>query len=486
MKLDLELPNSQLPGDRLVDRLGPGGAFPCSSQGNGDRPRGPDPSWVRYPWIDLTGLTLRRKHNGDAAPIDLERLTAFSAGLLDEAGEAEVQAHLSTCAGCCRRAANLPEDPFAAEVRAACSSFSSLSWGGGLSAATTTTTDGGGVPSQIGDFHLLREAGRGGMGIVYEAVQQSLGRHIALKVLPPNAVLDPRYLHRFRREAQAVARLHHPNIAPVFGVGEEGGVHYYAMQFIRGRGLDQVLQDARAGDGRNTLRSLLLTARDGPPPRDADLYRRLAEVSRQVAEALDYAHGQGVLHRDVKPSNILIDSNGHAWVTDFGLAKLAGEGEELTATGDLIGTLRYMAPERLQGQGDARSDVYSLGLTLYELATVRPWSASTSGPSDAIRQALDGQTPRPRRLNPKLPRDLETVILKATAAEQSHRYATARDLADDLGRFIEDRPVLASRTSLPRRLAEILGPGVSALAGLIALAALAALLTALAGVSSSP
>ncbi len=342
-------------------------------------------------------------------------------------------------------------------------------------------TEEGGVPAQIGDFHLLREAGRGGMGIVYEAVQQSLGRHIALKVLPPNAVLDPRYLHRFRREAQAVARLHHPNIAPVFGVAEEGGVHYYAMQFIRGRGLDQILQNARAGDGRATLRALLLTARDATPSGDADLYRRLAEIGRQAGEALDYAHGQGVLHRDVKPSNILIDADGHAWVTDFGLAKLAGEGEELTATGDLVGTLRYMAPERLQGQGDARPDVYSLGLTLYELATERPWSAPAPGHGEAIRQAMDGQAPRPRRLNPKLPRDLETIILKATAAEPSHRYATARELAEDLGRFIEDRPVLASRTSLPRRIAKW-ARRRPALAGLATLAAFA-LLAAFAGVT---
>ena len=262
----------------------------------------------------------------------------------------------------------------------------------------------GPVPERLADYRIIREVGRGGMGVVYEAEQESLGRRVALKVLATSALLDPQRVARFHREAKAAARLHHTNIVPVFGVGETQGIHYYVMQFIAGAGLDAVLEDVRrlqdGDDGAAAKRSLsphdltsavhdlhekaaepsidqgssapvssstggasVLSAASEPGSCYA---RSVAHVGVQVAEALEYAHEQGTLHRDVKPSNILLDGHGIAWVTDFGLAKAAADAN-LTHTGDIVGTIRYMAPERFHGLCDARSDVYGLGLTLYEL-----------------------------------------------------------------------------------------------------------------------
>src|SRR5689334_13523583 len=224
------------------------------------------------------------------------------------------------------------------------------------------------APVQLGDYRVLREIGRGGMGVVYEAVQESLGRHVALKVLPSHALLDGVRLKRFQHEAQAAARLHHTNIVPIFGVGTVEGIHFYAMQFIQGRGLDEVINELRQlkrSDGRGKLpsaedgngsvnpsatstRANLSTISDTPR-----FYRSVATLGAQVAEALDHAHRQGVMHRDIKPSNLLLDAAGMVWITDFGLAKAEGT-EELTHSGDLVGTLRYMAPEQLHGRGDGR------------------------------------------------------------------------------------------------------------------------------------
>jgi serine/threonine protein kinase len=242
-------------------------------------------------------------------------------------------------------------------------------------------------PERIVDYRLLREIGRGGMGVVYEAEQVSLGRHVALKVLSNDSLNNPTYLERFRREAKAAARLHNTNIVPVFGVGEEDGVHYYAMQFIHGEGLDKVLRDLRrlrsaegtATGGEATVDAIasgsvaqsLLTGRfdcsaleettGASTPEvapssgtlsgaesEAEYCRGVARVGLQVAEALAYAHKQGILHRDIKPSNLLLDLQGTVWVTDFGLAK-AEDADELTHTGDIVGTVRYMAPERFEG-----------------------------------------------------------------------------------------------------------------------------------------
>jgi WD40 repeat protein/serine/threonine protein kinase len=346
---------------------------------------------------------------------------------------------------------------------------------------TVATPDGQRL-ERLGDYRVLREVGHGGMGVVYEAEQVSLGRHVALKVLPAQALLQPARVERFRREARAAARLHHTNIVPVFGVGEESGLHYDVMQFIAGQGLDQVLNEirrCRAGGVSDTPISLsasqvaqgLLTGQftvaepraesSGTVPLPAapvgasatdpgrPYWQSVARVGVQVAEALAYAHGQGILHRDIKPSNILLDTAGMAWVADFGLAK-AADSEELTATGDVVGTLRYLAPERLDGKGDGRSDVYSLGLTLYELLTLRP-AFSDSDRERLLQRILHDDPPRPKALAPDVPRDLETIVLKAIEKDPDHRYASAAELAEDLRRFLEDRPIRARRVGSVER-----------------------------------
>ncbi len=298
------------------------------------------------------------------------------------------------------------------------------------------------------------------MGIVYEAEQASLGRQVALKVLRRHLVSTRAERARFEREARAAARLHHTNIVPVFGVGQHEELHYYVMQFIAGFGLDAVLDELRlqrptedrenspreppeqepaGASSRSLARSLL---RAGTTTRD---WQAVARIGVQAAEGLQHAHDQGVLHRDVKPSNLLLDERGSVWLTDFGLAKTDDE-QDLTQAGDLIGTLRYMAPERFFQSCDARSDIYGLGLTLYELATLRPAFPELQR-ARLLRQILQQHPPHPRQLSPGIPRDLETVILKAIAREPGQRYATAGELADDLRRFLDGRAVRARRAT---------------------------------------
>jgi WD40 repeat protein/serine/threonine protein kinase len=384
---------------------------------------------------------------------------------------------------------------------------------------------------QLGDYQILREIGRGGMGVVYEAQQLSLGRHVAIKVLPAHALLDPRQLGRFRREAKAAARLHHTNIVPVFGVGEQDGLHYYVMQFIPGLGLDLVLEElqrlqpGKPGHGSTSgltdgeprvsrkpvsstdLARSLTTGRftpaggkhdDAPAPRSdsttpaaagapADpapregasvagrlsdsfspsssvvlpgtgrqagkrpltYWQSVARIGAQVADALEYAHRQGIRHRDIKPSNLLLDTTGTVWVTDFGLAK-ADDQQNLTHTGDILGTLRYMPPEAFDGRADARGDVYSLGLTLYELLALRP-AFNEQERSRLVKQVTTEEPARLDRLNRGVPRDLVTIVHKAISKEPGRRYQTAGSLAADLQRFLDDQPILARRSSLAER-----------------------------------
>lgn len=330
---------------------------------------------------------------------------------------------------------------------------------------------------RLGDFRILREIGRGGMGIVYEAEQESLARHVAVKVLPTAAVLNPQQLQRFEREARTAGRLHHTNIVPVFGVGEDQGLHYLVMQLIQGAGLDQVLrhlQETRRGNGvaapphpsnQETCeypRATDFTAVSGHPPQETttaceltlaegpQYWRNVARIGIQAAAALHYAHQRGTLHRDIKPANLLLDAQGVVWITDFGLAK-AMEHDGVSQTGELAGTLRYMAPERFRGRADARSDVYSLGLTLYELLTLQP-AFEHSDPSALVRRITHDEPPRPRSRDPRVPRDMETIVLKAISREPEHRYRSAQDLADDLQAFLDDRPIRARRTSGAERL----------------------------------
>src|SRR5262245_646969 len=309
------------------------------------------------------------------------------------------------------------------------------------------------VPEQVGEFRIVRELGRGGMGVVYEALQESLGRRVALKLLPASSFANEKFRARFRRESLAAARLHHTNIVPVFEVGEHDGVWFYVMQLIDGRSLDAVVRDAGLANA-DTVPLTTKSEKSGIGRQESENQgqgtRRLtpatvAHVGVQVADALSYAHDQGVLHRDIKPSNLILDEHGIVWVTDFGVAKLLEE-VNLTHSGDLVGTLKYMAPERFQGESDARSDVYSLGLTLYELLARRPAYADTT--PQQIIHIITHNDPTPlRKLAPTVPADLETIILKAAARDAGHRYQTAGELADDLRRFLDDRPILARRAT---------------------------------------
>lgn len=382
---------------------------------------------------------------------------------------------------------------------------------------------------RLGDFRIVREIGRGGMGVVYEAEQESLGRRVAIKVLPRSLLPDAKHAQRFEREARTVARLHHTNIVPVFGVGREDGHRYFVMQYIDGVGLDEVIDEVRrvaagAGDAdagaeggpslteraaraskiAQALASGTLerevpvesglssegsrperegstgAARPASPseptaripgrvgsgasqasgggearsgtPRPPDLaapkgrlstgyFRCVARIGLQAASALHYAHAQGTLHRDVKPANLLLDARGFVWVTDFGLAK-AIEEDAVSRTGDVVGTLRYMAPEQLSGRAGVASDVYALGLTLYELLVLRP-AFSASDTKRLLGDIAEGRIERPRKLRPEIPRDLETIVLKAIAREPERRYASAGDLAEDLRLFLEDLPIRA-------------------------------------------
>jgi eukaryotic-like serine/threonine-protein kinase len=409
---------------------------------------------------------------------------------------------------------------------------------------------------KLGDFRIIREVGKGGMGIVYEAEQVSLGRHVALKVLSKTMLLDAKAKRRFEREAKSAAKLHHTNIVPVFGVGEQDGVPYYVMQFIQGLGLDEVLQELKklkvggaktdpfsggylrvsrnVGQGSNlnagqvsTLplekrpakncphiemsamnmaRSLLTgdfkgptkdqsdeeAARpeavvetkdrraDAPPSPSAALsdsftlssssvvlpgqsqggsksknkkqtyWQSVAAIGVQVADALEYAHKQGICHRDIKPSNLLLDTQGTVWVTDFGLAK-ADDQQSLTQTGDILGTFRYMPPEAFEGKSDARSDVYSLGLTLYEMLAFRP-AFDARERNRLIKQVTQAEPARLGKLNRHVPQDLETIVHKAMDRDPRQRYASAGVLAEDLQRFIEDEPIKARRVSQTERV----------------------------------
>jgi tRNA A-37 threonylcarbamoyl transferase component Bud32 len=291
------------------------------------------------------------------------------------------------------------------------------------------------TPSRLGDFRIIREVGRGGMGVVYEAEQISLNRRVALKVLRFGAVADEVAMGRFQREAETVARMHHTNIVPIFAVGSEEGVRYYAMQFIEGRDLSVRIREARDGESEISP-------------------GQLAGWGLQAAEALAHAHQRGVIHRDIKPSNLILDQDGRIWLTDFGLARRADDAT-LSVAGALLGTPRYMSPEQARATTnpvDHRTDIYSLGATLYELATRRP-IFEAAHPHAVITQILNDEPLAPRRLAPELPRDLDTIILKCLAKDPGRRYASAQALADDLRAFLAGRPISARLPSLPERAA---------------------------------
>jgi eukaryotic-like serine/threonine-protein kinase len=336
------------------------------------------------------------------------------------------------------------------------------------------------VAQTIGDFRLVREIGRGGMGLVYEAEQISLKRRVALKILPFAAGHDEKQIGRFKNEAQAAARVEHPNIVPVYAVGHENGVHYYAMQLIDGQSLTRMLAElqprtATVAAGTTALdfsRAPQINQRAHTPVASRPVESRpvgassasmsaggtndhvhaVARLGVQAAEALAAAHEYGIVHRDVKPSNLLVDDHGKLWVTDFGLARCR-EGSGLTQSGDILGTMRYMSPEQALGRGglvDHRTDIYSLGVTLYELATLHHPAGDATDAQLLVDRRRYASKPM-RHWNRHIPIDFQTIIMKAIAEFPHERYATAQAFADDLHRFLEGKPILASPPGIVSR-----------------------------------
>ncbi len=339
----------------------------------------------------------------------------------------------------------------------------------------------------IGDFQIIREIGRGGMGVVYEATQLSLNRRVALKVLPLASGLDEVRLQRFRNEANAAATLHHTNIVPVYAVGSDRGVHFYAMQLIEGISLSEMLgsvkeskstdkryaetvaepeseavnKDASTANARHTNKpnetaAKFTTMLDTESGKRADYYRSVVRMIHQAALAIEHAHQYGVIHRDIKPANLLLDSVGKIWVADFGLAQVQAEQSNLTRTGDPMGTLRYMSPEQAtgrRGELDHRTDIYSLGVTLYELLTLQPAIADGDF-HEMLNRVAFAEPPTPRSIDPTLPIELDTIVRKASAKLPAERYSTAGELASDLQAWLDDKPIAAKPPSLLERMAK--------------------------------
>jgi predicted Ser/Thr protein kinase len=282
---------------------------------------------------------------------------------------------------------------------------------------------------RIGDYELVEEIARGGMGIVYRAWQRSLDRVVAVKTLLFGPEARPEFVKRFRAEAAAAASLNHPNIVAIHEVGVSEGQHYLAMELIEGRNLAEAIK---------------------AQPLSA---HRAAELLKTVAEAVHYAHERGILHRDLKPSNILLDPDGQPHVTDFGLAKRFDGDSSLTMTGQVLGSPSYMPPEQAgaaRGKVERRSDVYSLGAMLYHLLTGRPPFVGETM-NETLDQVFHREPLSPRLLNAGAPRDLETICLKCLEKEPARRYSTARELADDLDRFLQNQPIHARPISAPEK-----------------------------------
>lgn len=355
----------------------------------------------------------------------------------------------------------------------------------------------------LGDYRIQREVGRGGMGVVYEAEQISLGRRVALKVLPFAVTMDPRHLQRFNNEARAAASLDHPHIVKVHAVGQERGVHYYAMQFIDGQTLAQFI-DQQKGTGSQAKEQpepaakLPATADQTQPYqpkneetpetpeklakennaaavgtpskstvvakhstqkssiKDKAYFQNVARLGIQAAEALEHAHSLGIVHRDIKPGNLMLDERGELWVTDFGLARTAADAG-LTMTGDVLGTLRYMSPEQAlakHGLVDHRTDIYALGVTLYELLTFQCAIGVKDRQEILIKIASEEPT-APHKLNRAIPGDLETILLKAMSKEPQARYKSAQELAEDLRRFLNNKPIQAKKPGLVQKVRKL-------------------------------
>ena len=294
-----------------------------------------------------------------------------------------------------------------------------------LFASTVAAPSVGDTISYFGDYELLDVLGRGGMGVVYKARQVSLDRTVALKMILSGQLSSEREVARFHAEAEAAAKLDHPGIVPIHEIGEHNGQHYFSMGYVEGTSLASKL-------------------RDGPLSA-----KEATTLVQQVAEAVQHAHDHGIIHRDLKPANVLLDKEGQPRLTDFGLAKRLESDSELTASGQVMGSPAYMSPEQAEGRvkelGPA-TDIYSLGTVLYSLLTGRPPFLSDTV-ADTLMQVINQEPVSPRRLNSKCPRDLETICLKCLRKEPAKRYASAADLAADLGRWLNHEPIHARPVS---------------------------------------
>src|SRR5438477_3365961 len=278
----------------------------------------------------------------------------------------------------------------------------------------------------FGDYELLEQIGRGGQGVVFRARQKSLNRIVALKVIGLGNWATKAHLKRFRLEAEAAARLEHPGIVPIHEVGERDGSCYFSMKFVEGGQLDEVI--------KRTPMSI----------------RRAVELIEKVARTVHYAHEHGILHRDIKPGNILLDRNGEPHLTDFGLARLVEADSTVTGTLEVLGTPSYMAPEQAAGNNAAVSsntDVYGLGAVLYQLLTGQPPFAGGTT-YETIKLLLDAEPRQPRQLNPKIDRDLSTICLKCLEKDPKRRYSSALALAEDLEHWLKHEPIQARRTGI--------------------------------------
>lgn len=292
---------------------------------------------------------------------------------------------------------------------------------------------------KLGDCRILRELGRGGMGVVFEAEQESMHRRVAVKVLPWRFPKASRLRERFRHEACLAAKLRQTHIVPVYQFGEEDGWCYYVMHLVPGLGLDRVIARLRESDetfSSDDIRQRFPNAGDSPSwtlRRDAWIH--IARMGAQVAEGLRYAHHEGVLHRDIKPSNLLLDLQRSVWIADFGLAQVHDPTMDAAET-DIVGTMRYVAPEQLAGKPDARSDIYSLGMTLYELCTLRP-ALDPRTRTDLMQQVRQFTPAAPHFVRERCPEELSNIIMKAISKSPAERYQTAAELLSALLQFAQ-------------------------------------------------